>query len=143
MGGTGVKKVKLFLAATEQALAEDRMAIADLISTLNDKYEDKDLYFQLIKPKTPPTQKDLADCEMAFVIWFHQSDEITDASFESALKEFQLSGKPKIVTYFRQSVDEDIADNVSCFMERLDKELGHYYNLYSHIDSLHHYLAEF
>ncbi len=137
-----MKKIKLFLAATEQALTEDRMAIADLVNHLNDKYEDKGLYFQLLKARGIPDSEAFADCEMVFIIWFHQSDEIMDASFEMALEQFKRKGKPKIVTYFRQvgeaeSADSvSIADNVSGFMQRLDQELGHYYNLYWHIDTL-------
>jgi len=142
IGGAVVKKIKLFLAATEQALTEDRMAIADLVNHLNDKYEDKGLYFQLLKARGIPDSEAFADCEMVFIIWFHQSDEIMDASFEMALEQFKRKGKPKIVTYFRQvgeaeSADSvSIADNVSGFMQRLDQELGHYYNLYWHIDTL-------
>lgn len=131
-----MKKIKLFLVATEDDLTEDRMAISDLIGTLNDKYEDKELYFQLVKPKAAPTEEDMQDCEMAFILWFHHSDEITAQSFEKALSVFQKSGKPKIITYFKQSDGVDVADDVGGFMERLDKELGHYYNLYEHIDSL-------
>ena len=81
-----MKKIKLFLAATEQALTEDRMAVADLINHLNDKYEDKGIYFQLLKARGMPDPEAFADCEMVFVIWFHQSDEIMDASFELALE---------------------------------------------------------
>ena len=131
-----MKKIKLFLVATETDLAEDRMAISDLIGTLNDKYEEKGLYFQVVKPKSVPTESDLAACEEAFILWFHHSDEITAASFEQALSAFQKSGKPKIITYFKQSAGVDVADDVGGFMERLDKDLGHYYNLYEHIDSL-------
>lgn len=137
-----MKKIKLFLAATDKSLAEDRMAVSDLINYLNDKYEDKGIFFQLVKARALPQADAFNDCEMAFVIWFHRSDEIMDASFEAALAQFQAAGKPKIVTYFRQpegsgDQDEDgIADNVTDFMRRLDQELGHYYNLYSHIDSL-------
>lgn len=137
-----MKKIKLFLAATEQALTEDRMAVADLINHLNDKYEGKGIYFQLLKARGMPDLEAFTDCEMVFVIWFHQSDEIMDASFEMALEQFKKNGKPKIVTYFRQvgeaeSADSvSIADNVSEFMQRLDHELGHYYNLYWHIDTL-------
>lgn len=131
-----MKKIKLFLVATEDDLAEDRMAISDLIGTLNDKYEEKGLYFQVVKPKSVPAESDLAACEEAFILWFHHSDEITAASFEQALSAFQKSGKPKIITYFKQSAGVDVADDVGGFMERLDKDLGHYYNLYEHIDSL-------
>lgn len=78
------------------------MAIADLLGVLNDKYEEKELYFQLIKPKELPKEEDLVDCRMAFIIWFQQSDEITTASFENALNNFQKAGSPKIVSYFKQ-----------------------------------------
>ena len=137
-----MKKIKLFLAATEDALAEDRMAVADLINQLNDKYEDKGIYFQLLKPRGAPQLETFADCEMVFIIWFNRSDDIMDGSFEAALKQFQTKGKPKIVTYFRQVSETanpttiSIADDVAGFMRRLDQELGHYYNIYSHIDSL-------
>jgi hypothetical protein len=137
-----VKKIKLFLAATDKSLVEDRMAVADLINYLNDKYEDKGIYFQLVKARALPEPGAFSDCEMAFVIWFHKSDEIMDACFEAALAQFQTAGKPKIITYFRQvdgtgEQDEDgIAEKVTDYMLRLDQELGHYYNLYSHIDSL-------
>ena len=52
------------------------------------------------------------------------------------MKSFQKNAKPKIITYFKILDSESPSDDVLRFMERLDKEIGHYYNIYEHVDTL-------
>ena len=63
--------------------------------------------------------------------------EYTIEEFDVALKEFRSSGEPRVSTYFLQLPDGQSPEkSVQKFMERLDKEIGHYYSRFCHLDSI-------
>lgn len=72
-----------------------------------------------------------------YIIVGRELGEQSLEEFDVALDSFVSSGVPKIMTYFYELPDADNhSDSVKSFMERLDKGLGHDYNLFSHFDSI-------
>ena len=72
-----------------------------------------------------------------YIIFGKSAGEYTIEEFDVALEHFKKEKSPYIYTFFQELPEGlEAADNVKDFMTRLDKEIGHYYSLFSHIDSI-------
>lgn len=139
--------VNIFLASSIDELHEDRLAIGDYVRKLNDIYMERGVYFRLFMcedeslamadgRKQAEYNEDIRVSQLFFIIFFNRAGEYTLEEFEVALEQFRATGSPAIVTCFRQGEGYNPEKSVTDFMERLDKELGHYFKVYDHIDSL-------
>ena len=143
-----MKKVKIFLASSIEDLKDDRLFIGDFFRQLNEIYIDSGLHFSLIKcedydnsiatgGKQSQYDNEIRDSELCFFLFYRKAGEYTKHEFEVALEAFENAGKPKIITYLKVvQTENEIYEDVASFMNMLSTELNHYYNKYSHIDTL-------
>lgn len=79
----------------------------------------------------------IGESEMAFFLVFLHLPGAVRQSFDAAVESLRAKGSPQIYTYFRETDTEADRDaDVQAFMQLLDCELGHYYSVYSHIDTI-------
>ncbi len=140
-----MKTIKVFLASSIIEFKHERMKLGDFVRSLNDHYVG-DIYFKLRlcndlpravadEGKRDEYNREIRDSRLFYVI-FGKEDYAAE-EFDVALAQFKASGAPKIFTYFRKLPEgESPAVSVTAFMERLDKEIEHYYNLFDHLDSV-------
>lgn len=132
-----MKKVNIYFVANEKELLPDEKEISNFIRDLNDKYEDNDIYFQLITDENVQELKeeDIKNSELFFILFCKEIEENTIQKFNIAYENFKNCQNPKISTYVKKS-NEPAGKTVITFMQKLDEELGHYYNIYENIDTI-------
>ncbi|MBQ1305886.1 MAG: tetratricopeptide repeat protein, partial [Erysipelotrichales bacterium] len=132
------------LAAISLAEKEgDQAELLDYVRSLNDTYIDYGLFFDLRFCENNQNavfdelQRQIDSSSFFYVIIGDQSDPSVIESFEYAYNRFLKENKPRIYTYF-QILPEgtDISEEVRLFMERLGKEISHYYSRFSNLDSI-------
>jgi tetratricopeptide (TPR) repeat protein len=143
-----MKRIRIFLASSITDLKFDRIEIGNFFRQLNDIYIENGIYFDLVmcedydngialEGKQSEFDRLLCDSELVFFVFFNKVGEYTRHEFEIALDSYKVSKKPKIVTYFKYvTTVEEATEDVRCFMNMLDTELRHYYNVYREIDTL-------
>lgn len=143
-----MKKIHVFLASSINDLSRERAELGDYFRSLNDRFVDQGIYFQLhkcedISDEIAATRKQdeyneiIRNSDYFYVLFYHHAGQYTVEEFNVALDEFRSSGKPKITTFFHELSDEEVADeSVKGFMERLENEIQHYYNIFSSIDTV-------
>lgn len=143
-----MKRIRIFFASSITDLRFDRIEIGNFFRQLNDVYIESGVYFELamcedydngvaLEGKQSELDKLICDSELVFFVFFKKVGEYTKHEFEIALENFKSCKRPKIVTYFKTVDDADEAvQDVSDFMNMLDTELRHYYNIYKEIDTL-------
>ena len=139
---SGPTIITVFLGSSEE-LAEDRTGIGDFFGQLNDIYVQRGVYLNLIKWEwDDPRRQDeyeqrIRESTLCFFLFFTRLGQHTLEEFETALAAYHLNGTPKVITWFRQVPDGKTAtDELREFAERLDKELGHFWNPYVTFDTL-------
>ncbi len=141
-----MKYIDLFLASSITDLHNDRMEIGNYIRELNDRFHSHGIYFRLhmcegMSDELVLTRKQdeyndvIAKCDYFYVIVWHKIGAYTREEFDFALNKLKEQGAPHIFTFFKET-DGDIAADVLSFMQKLDKDLQHYYTRFSEIDSL-------
>lgn len=146
-GIEGITCVNLFIASSMGELREDRLALSDHIRKLNEIYLERGVYFKLFIcededaaiagiRKQEEYNERIRASQLCFVIVFNHVGRYTLEEFEVAYAHFRQTGSPAIVTCFRQGANYNPEQSVLDFMQRLDRELGHYFTIYEHIDSL-------
>ncbi len=141
-----MKKINIFIITSDENLREESLELGDFFGDLSSKYIEKgvilkrisrDDYEKSVDEIKERFEEELKDSLMAFFLFFKKIGDTTLYEFETALKAFKESKSPKIFTYFRYIESKsDITDEVKLFMDRLDKEVGHYYNMYNHMDTV-------
>ena len=129
------------MAITSEKLNNERKELGDFIRTLNDHYHDKGIYFRfdsLLDIETEEKKnQELRDSDYFYIIFCDKADDSIVKRFDVALQHFKEKNSPRIYTYFQKLPDGSAAtESVKNFMERLDKEIGHYYSVFSHLDSI-------
>ncbi|MGN1306345.1 MAG: tetratricopeptide repeat protein, partial [Faecousia sp.] len=142
-----MKQIKIFLASSICAFAQERQELKGYISALNDIYVERGVYFKLIlcenlskalssERKQEEYNQEIRDSQFFYVILGSEAGDYTREEFEVARKSFLEKQTPKIYTYFKQLPEGEAKQSVLDFMGQLDKELGHYYSVFAHIDSI-------
>jgi tetratricopeptide (TPR) repeat protein len=143
-----MKFIKIFLASSVVEFENERKDLGDYIRTLNDCYIKQGIYFELTicedlsnaiaaERKQEEYNKKIRESQYFYVLFGKDVGAYTVEEFEVALKQFRETGAPHIYTYFYQLAEEEsISKTVTDFRERLDREIGHYYSLFSHLDSV-------
>lgn len=144
------KTIHLFLASSITDLDKDREAIGNFINTLNNIYNDQNLFIHLHKCEDESqdhsiinggTQKSLneeiRESDLCIVLFWHKAGDVTEQELQVALEGFKLNDNPKIVVYFKNlAKGESLAEDVRRIMTEIDQKYLHYHREYSHIDTL-------
>lgn len=144
------KTIHLFLASSITDLDKDREAIGNFINTLNNIYNDQNLFIHLHKCEDESqdhsiinggTQKSLneeiRESDLCIVLFWHKAGGVTEQELQVALEGFKLNDNPKIVVYFKNlAKGESLAEDVHRIMTEIDQKYLHYHREYSHIDTL-------
>ena len=146
--GNNMKYVKIFLASSVVEFEKERRELGDYIRSLNDIYVKRGIYFELNlcedlsnaidkERKQEQYNRMIRDSQYFYILFGNHAGEYTIEEFDVAWEQFRSSGEPKLYTYFMQLPDGQPAEKtVQDFMTRLDKEIGHYYSMFSHLDSV-------
>jgi len=142
------KTIKIFLGSSVLEFKNERMDIENFIFRLSRQFEKA--YHISIEPllcegfddayskirKQEEYNEKVRGSDFCFFIFFTKAGEFTREEFEVARKQFEDSGKPKIYTYFKELGDETAEESLFAFMNELEREFGHYYSTFEHIDTV-------
>jgi len=137
-----MNKIKIFLAGSADELCAERLELSDFVRRLNDCYLDKDLYFVLTSNvDAEPDIRDSTDIkvsgyDLAFFLFGAKLDKKVFDAFEAVFASYKKTGKPKIVTYFKEDVKQPTSEEIEVLQERLETDPDYFYYSYSHIDTL-------
>ncbi len=143
-----MRKIKIFLASSILDLNDDRIAVGDFIRQLNEIYIDKGLYISLVKcedydnaialsGKQTEYDEEIEDSELCIFLFYRKVGEYTLHELDVAYRAFSEKSSPKIVTYLKSDAQgQALSDALGEIISKLDGEYRHYYNVYSHIDTL-------
>ena len=139
--------IHIFLGSSLGELHESRMEIGNYVRKLNDIYRDRDVYIKLYEcedenaamvkgRKQEEYNEEIRQSDIFLVLFYNKAGQYTIEEFHEAYKQFQKTGTPAILTCFRQGEGYAPEQSVLEFMDELDKQLGHYFKRYTHIDSV-------
>lgn len=145
-----MKIINIFLASSIDEFKNERNElqcfINDVAEDFRDRY-DTDIRVQRCEKVDPRYVKGrsqdefnelIKNSEMCIFLFFTKAGEYTIEEFEVARRAFEASenGKPKIYTYFKTIDNVSVDKSVTDFMSELDKNLKHFYQTFSHIDTV-------
>ena len=150
MGNT-IQKCKLFLAlGEEQELQNGYEKIGAYIQRLNRTCRAEGLQLQLIPygakegsflsgGAAVDVHKEVQDCEVALFLFYRDVPEALKEELQEVYALFQKTKKPKILTFFRLeegAAAVGVGDRLEKLLDYIGSDIRHYYNVYSHIDSV-------
>ena len=135
--------VTILVALSVTDYKDDEDELQDYIRSLNDTYIDYGLFFRLqfcdnnTDTIISEIEKQVDNSSFYYIIIGNEAGKTITDSFDLAYDRFLKDNKPRIYTYF-QTLPEGtvVTDEVKTFMERLRKEIAHYYSRFEHIDSI-------
>lgn len=143
-----MKFIKIFLASSIVEFENERRQLGDFLRSLNDSYVRRGIYLELVlcedldnalamERKQQEYNQQIRDSQYFYIIFGRRAGEYTIEEFDVALEQFRQKGAPRIYTYFLDlPADQPPEQSLLDFMDRLDKQLGHYYSTFSHIDAI-------
>lgn len=143
-----MQHIKIFLASSITEFEEERKILGDYMNRLNAAYVDKGIFIELLKCEdmSKAINKDRKQAEyneqikksnFFYILIGKEIGEYTLEEFDVALAAFKATGAPNIFTYFKKvGAEESASESALSFMERLDRQIGHYYSFFEHIDSI-------
>lgn len=145
-----MKYIKIFLALSESEFSYESNELGAFIGTLNDVYQKqgKSIFFQLKKcgdlsnALEKERRRDAYDSQIRgsqyfYLLFGRTAEKYAEEEFDAALELFRENGAPKIYTYFKELPEgESPEKSILDFMERLDKQLGHYYSKFANLDAI-------
>lgn len=143
-----MKEVKIFLASSIVEFERERNQLVSYINQLNDQYVKRGIYFNLVICENLPNAISLGrkqeeynevirSSRYVWVLVGERMGDFTEEEFDVALDQFVKTGSPSIHTYFKKLPEGRNPDeSVLKFLERLNDNLGHYYDEYENIDSI-------
>ena len=139
--------IHIFLGSSLDELRLDREEMGNYVRKLNDIYRDRGVYIKLYEceyenaamvkgRKQEEYNEEIRQSDIFLVLFYNKAGQYTIEEFHEAYKQFQKTGAPAILTCFRQGEGYAPEQSVLEFMDELDKQLGHYFKRYTHIDSV-------
>ena len=142
--------INIFLASSVDEFKEDRNELQCFIDDVAENFRDNygiDIRVQRCEKVDPRYVKGrsqdefnelIKNSEMCIFLFFTKAGEYTVEEFETAKKAYEMSenGKPKIYTYFKYQNGVSVDKSVINFMTLLDKSLNHFYQTFTHIDTV-------
>ncbi len=163
-----MQTIRIFLASSSELKAE-RDALRQYLSTENDRLYDRGLYLKLVQWEyfldavsnsrlQDAYNAALKQCDICITLFHTRAGRYTVEEFDTALAQFQTTGKPLIYTYFKtgsgSSGDSDKlvgntspdlsggfipADEAAQHLQRLKQRLsdiGHFYTHFNNVEGL-------
>ena len=138
--------IKVFLASSITEFAQERQTLMAFFQTLNNIYHERDIFFQMVICESLSHQmldirsqemynQEIRESEYFYVIIGKQAGQYTVEEFKVALESYRGNGTPRIFTYF-QTLDETESSSTADFRNYVSHELQHYYNVYTHVDTI-------
>lgn len=147
--------IKIFLASSSELLA-DRDQFEIFINRENKNLVKKGMFLELVRWEDfldtisvtrlqDEYNQVLSDCDFVVCLFYTKVGKYTAEEFDTALGQFRRTGKPQILTYFKDAPvkpSEMRAFNTLLeFKDKLDK-LGHFPNHYESLGDLKHHFGE-
>ena len=142
-----MKTISIFLASSITELSNERTAIGAYFQKLNNIFYDKGVFFKFIicenmddaiaiNNKQEEYNEAIKSCDLCIFLFFTKIGVYTRKEFDIALNSYRNTNKPRIITYFKIDNENNQTDDLKVFISFLENSLNHYYNQFSHIDSL-------
>ena len=129
--------IHIFLGSSLDELHLDSETMGNYVRKLNDIYMDRDIWIQLDRgDELEEYNEEIGQSDIFLVLFYNQAGQDTIEQFHKALEQFQNTGAPAILTFFRQGEGYDPKQSVLEFMDELGEQLGHYFKKYTHIDTV-------
>ena len=130
-------KIHIFLGSSLDELHLDSETMGNYVRKLNDIYMDHDIWIQLDRgDELEEYNEEIQQSDIFLVLFYNQAGQDTIEQFHKALEQFQNTGAPAILTFFRQGEGYDPKQSVLELMDELGEQLGHYFKKYTHIDTV-------
>jgi hypothetical protein len=143
--------IEIFLASSEE-LSKDRNDFELYFRQRNDHLRKNGLYLKIIRWENfldamsetrlqDEYNKAVRSCDIFVCLFFTKTGKFTEEEFDTAHRQFELTRKPLIYTFFKKGqIDIDFAqeadlESLKAFKKKL-KELNHYYTSYESIEHL-------
>jgi len=139
-----MNKIQIFVA-TGNEIEKEFSEISDFINGINKHFERAykiSVDLMTIEDLEAPVWKQeeykekICNSEMVFFLIFTEMSNYVMEYFEAAFKKLKNDGKPDIYTYFYKGTETKKDISVQNFMDRLSNEIGHYWSVYDHIDTI-------
>ena len=143
------KKICIFIGSSIVEFKEERMELENFIHRLSNDFEDRydtrviPVVCEAFDPAMARTRKQddylesMRGCEMCFFLFYTRAGEYTREEFREAYQTFLDKGAPKVYVYFKElGQDEKIEPSLTEFMAEVDKTYKHFYNMFSHLDTV-------
>ena len=143
------KKICIFIGSSIVEFKEERMELENFIHRLSNDFEDRydtrviPVVCEAFDPAMARTRKQddylesMRGCEMCFFLFYTRAGEYTIEEFREAYQTFLDKGAPKVYVYFKElGQDEKIEPSLTEFMAEVDKTYKHFYNMFSHLDTV-------
>ncbi len=143
-----MQTIKIFLASSVVEFKRERQELAAFVSSINNKSVKRDIFLEIrmcedlsnamaLERKQDEYNEHIRESDFVLILIGKTVGQYTIEEFDVAWEHFQKHGKPKIFTYFREFPQgEQVQESVLNFMERLDKQLGHYYSQYTDLGTV-------
>ena len=145
-----MKTIKIFLASSEE-LKNDRVSFGNFIRELDKRYQQRGIRIDLYtwegadgayngRRKQDEYNDNVRDSDMLVALFYKKAGGFTQEEFHEAIKNFNITGRPKVYVYFRQIEDEsEVSEELKKFKEELEGQnaRGHFAYRYNNDDSLH------
>ena len=138
--------IRVFLASSIKEFERERQTLMAFFQMLNNIYHDRGIFFemeicealssQMLDIRTQEMYNStIRESEYFYIIIGKQAGKYTIEEFNVALESYQKNGLPRIYTFFQKFDGEE---NLSAaeFKKYISQELQHYYNAYTHIDTI-------
>ncbi|MBR5947681.1 MAG: hypothetical protein IKZ82_03390 [Clostridia bacterium] len=143
------KTIRIFIGSSINDLELERMKLMSFIQGLNNKYHERGIFIEgYICEETPNDMRaggsqklhdefitDKAD--IAVFMFYTKAGEFTLKELELSRETFIEKGRPNIYVFFKTADDGSFADPaVQNVAARIFDEYGHYYKLFSDIETV-------
>jgi len=139
-----MNKIQIFIV-TGNGVEKEFLEISDFINGINKHLERAykiSVDLMTIEDLEAPVWKQeeykekICNSEMVFFLIFTEMNNFIMEDFEAAFKKLKSDGKPDIYTYFYKGNETERDKSVQNFMDKLSNEIGHYWSIYDHIDTI-------
>lgn len=143
-----MRTIKIFLASSVVEFKRERQELAAFANSINKKIVKRDIFLEMIMCEDLSNAMALERKQDEYNEYIRNSDYVlmllgktvgkyTIEEFNVAWECYRKCGKPEIFTYFKEYPQgEEVEESVLDFMERLDKQLRHYYSRYTDLETV-------